>query len=272
MAQLRGTPESLRKFGEVFRGKVWPGSIVEEPAIIQWEVRKVGDFFIWLKSGHSGGRALPSELVIRELLRLDTTNEIAVERFLNSYGWIDGYRKERDPKKFDRMFGQQIAPDTNRDVGSPLFTYYMGLTESGDEEFRILPISSSARFLLEAQECAKYLASDPALPSALKTDLEVRAVMNSRLEHFHVKIELDGDDEDRTADLIDGLYIQLVNLLVDRGGLHRCPNCDTAFVRQRGRARHGQFRAEGVMYCSTSCSNTASTRAYRARQREGKRG
>ena len=44
-----------------------------------------------------------------------------------------------------------------------------------------------------------------------------------------------------------------------------CKECGTLFVRQQGRARAGQNRLRGVLFCSVQCRNVSSQRDYRRR-------
>ena len=68
--------------------------------------------------------------------------------------------------------------------------------------------------------------------------------------------------------LYNMLALELFNHIV---GLpyRRCANdaCPRLFVRQRGRALHGQHRTRGVKYCSVECARAQTQRAYRRRKR-----
>jgi len=66
------------------------------------------------------------------------------------------------------------------------------------------------------------------------------------------------------------LMVQLHNLIVDGLKIRRCANetCGRPFTRQRGRARKGQYRNSGVIYCDAACGKAQMQREYRRRNRQ----
>lgn len=63
--------------------------------------------------------------------------------------------------------------------------------------------------------------------------------------------------------------LELYNHIVENADYQICRNetCGRLFVRQLGRAEHGQSRRQRVMYCSTACTNAQMQRNHRRRQR-----
>jgi hypothetical protein len=62
--------------------------------------------------------------------------------------------------------------------------------------------------------------------------------------------------------------LELFNHIVEEASYKRCANemCERLFVRQQGRALHGQHRNRGVKYCSPECARAQAQREYRRRK------
>jgi hypothetical protein len=71
------------------------------------------------------------------------------------------------------------------------------------------------------------------------------------------------------SSIATALMVQLHNLIVDGITIRRCANetCGRPFARQRGRARKGQHRTSGVIYCDAACGKAQMQREYRRRNR-----
>lgn len=71
-----------------------------------------------------------------------------------------------------------------------------------------------------------------------------------------------------SASLFAVCALELFNHVAEDAAYKICANarCGRLFVRQEGRARHGQHRIEGVRFCSESCLRAQKQRDYRARQ------
>lgn len=68
---------------------------------------------------------------------------------------------------------------------------------------------------------------------------------------------------------------ELFNHITENARYRRCqnPTCGRFFVRQQGRARHGQHRMEGeVKYCSRSCATSVAKRRWREKKKREERG
>jgi hypothetical protein len=70
-----------------------------------------------------------------------------------------------------------------------------------------------------------------------------------------------------------GLYsiccLEIYNHLIEQTAYRRCQNerCGRLFVHQVGRAKFGQHRTRGVLYCSSSCARAQAQRELRRRRR-----
>jgi hypothetical protein len=63
--------------------------------------------------------------------------------------------------------------------------------------------------------------------------------------------------------------LELYNHIVEGATYRTCANesCQRTFVRQKGRAEHGQHRTKGLKYCSASCARAQAQREFRRRRR-----
>lgn len=107
------------------------------------------------------------------------------------------------------------------------------------------------------------------------------------LEPFHpgVSVEWDGSITAETfsrmpeietspqskasASLYHLCCLELYNHIVEGATYRTCSNetCGHTFVRQEGRAEHGQYRTKGVKYCSATCARAQAQRELRRRKR-----
>lgn len=103
------------------------------------------------------------------------------------------------------------------------------------------------------------------------------------VRRLHPQLYLEGSEADnsgvdvvvsagspRVRSLFELCAAELYNHIVARPHYKTCANenCERLFIRQRGRAVHGQYRTTGLKYCSASCARAQNQRQYRRRHRQ----
>lgn len=113
-----------------------------------------------------------------------------------------------------------------------------------------------------------FRAHPDALLDTLLTALELQNEMIADADAWTVNVTGGHGEEllQRKTSVGDLLAVELALFLSELAPLKRCARCHQYFVRQTGRARHGQHRLTGVKYCSLSCANAAQSQAYRRRK------
>lgn len=97
-------------------------------------------------------------------------------------------------------------------------------------------------------------------------------LLNHGLRPFSQRLVLQTESEvgppKIRVSLYSALCLQLANHVSEGGAYQKCAAeaCDHLFVRQRGRAKHGQNRTSQVLYCSDRCAKNQAQREYRRRQ------
>jgi hypothetical protein len=227
------------------------------------------------------------ELVIRQVPHLDVADLHAVERFVAEHGAVH----LDDP--FDWSFGLDVdRRPSGRQRRDSVEWRYLFEWDPLLEWPNSWP-SVAVRLAAVQRLSRHYLArarGDGSLDvwnhpgNRLRVRHQARAdesfveQLNSGLTTFHVR--LIGSNApggvsvgQMQPDLVDVLHLQLWNLVVEGLPIRRCEFCGSEFVRQTGRAEHGQHRTSGeLMYCSRRCARNSAQRSYRQRKRAEREG
>ena len=102
-------------------------------------------------------------------------------------------------------------------------------------------------------------------------DFILRSCLSDSLAPFHPRIEYAGAnpfESWRPLPLYSTCCLELFNHFAEHATYRVCANetCHRVYVRQEGRAEHGQHRSTGIKYCSKLCARAQAQRNYRARQ------
>jgi len=269
-------PADARTDETRFRPTLWPGVPIPVPSVLagpafaddqgflEWRLRELVE--------------LPDELCLRGLLDLDVQEADDVLAFVSEHGAItqrwdldngsspalvppDG--KENHLTDVQHYLG--VAQRLSRHVvahldGSPVHEAWVGLPS---------PPAIWAPHKVPAPNDAR-----PGLDPEHLAWFRFAMLINDGLRAFHTRVEVPFTSAFAPdTDLYSALCLQLVNLLAEGPAVKRCANepCGRAFVRQEGRAEHGQHRMSGVLYCSRSCAKAQSERVRRRRKREEQR-
>lgn len=104
----------------------------------------------------------------------------------------------------------------------------------------------------------------------------LRQGIRSGLRPFHPELRIASSAEDERWTTFYGgsityyfiCCLELYNHVAEHASLRTCANehCGRLFVRQEGRAQHGQHRRTGTKYCSLNCARAQAQREFRRRR------
>jgi ribosome-binding protein aMBF1 (putative translation factor) len=103
-----------------------------------------------------------------------------------------------------------------------------------------------------------------------ETRKEFLAVLNKGLRLAHARA-INPEAPEELATIYGACCLQLYNHIAEEAQFKRCANesCRQVFVRQRGRARSGTHRTEGVRFCTRECARAQAQRELRRRKKLG---
>ena len=106
--------------------------------------------------------------------------------------------------------------------------------------------------------------------------LFLQETLNAALADFHVRLLISAPDAELGEPEVttyEAMALQLFNDVAAKTPYQRCANekCGRLFLRQRGRAKYGQHRRLGTIYCSEKCLNAKKQRNFNERERAKKR-
>lgn len=230
----------------------------------------------WIVGTPDGTAKLPPEVVIREFLKADLSDQDQLVAFAAEFG-MPGFPVPSAGVTLS-PFGEFGGPLW----GAPIVRSRSRL-EGLQSDVQHWISHKKGENVLKAYDDLAYVESAlPAGPFDTPTDAAWwywAHGLDSMIEDYRPGISVASDDGEFHTGQIAwsglptvemGLALQLVQLAYDRDlPLRNCPVCGGWWVRHRGRAQKGQYRTKGgVKYCSARCASTQATRDARQRKVE----
>lgn len=210
-------------------------------------------------------REIPEELFLRELLDLDVDDQDAVIDFVRWHGMIGARFHEVGTLPAEAQAIVARPP--------PLNTFW---NHAVDVEWHLRTGRALTRHWLAelaGDPPAEAWSSEGFMPGyELDTDwarMEFFNHLNYGLRHYQLMVVPDDAGQGPVGDLFGGLCLQLANHIAEQAIARVCGHCGRPFVRQLGGAGYGQYRMEGVIYCTPKCARARAAREYRRRKKEG---
>ena len=219
---------------------------------------------------------LERELVLRGLQDLDTNSPDAVVAFVNRHGEL---------RRHFTLFGVNLKaanfdPPFEPPRESPNWNHIL------DVALYLRTMRALVNHWLNYLEGIDVgLAWSAEASPVLKTRFRATPwerfaeAMSAGLDAYRVRVEYtvplrsgrSFTEHAPQPDLFSAMCLQLFNIMCEALPVRRCANetCGRRFVRQLGRAEYGQYRTEGVRFCSKTCAKAQVQREYRRRQKKG---
>lgn len=290
-----------------FRISLWPSGRVPTPTVTGWDLEVRGEV-LFFGMPATFDVSVPEEYLLRDLFTIDLTDLGSLADFSARFGPISGLGDTRDvlallPRYETQTFagiqgggiaqvleGQRAEANLGRDsdyaVPAWLVAQHLRVLRSlilHWEAHRegsgagLLSAWTGEGFTEPKNNYDAWRRFEDHLNSALRpyhAHMEI-AVLNSLPDEFG-PLGYKPPDEfgllgyKPKPPVYSVLALQMWNLVVEDLPIKRCGNetCGQRFLRQEGRARYGQSRLSGVMYCSKSCARAQANRVYRRRRRQ----
>jgi hypothetical protein len=234
----------------------------------------------------------PDEEIYLQLAAVDLDDPRALLRFVNRYG-ILGVRFGRYAFFRDFPSFWEIERKFDEALGHIFGGYPSSADDWPDSAYRVLVLSEwigefhfGARCIRDLITAWKIVSKqldlsaaswEALLPQDVPTDENEAAeflatLVTPALKPFHPRLEV-GPPEPAGRYGKWTLYslccLELFTHIAEGAVYRHCANsrCQRLFVRQHGRAKYGQHRSTGVLYCSTSCAKSQAQRNWRERKR-----
>jgi hypothetical protein len=237
---------------------------------------------------------VPEEFYLRELVDLDLTDESAILEFTRAYGQLgdaelDDLPLMLQPESDYGEYARTIFPDRSSLRGEEAssweepqevaFGWSMKLGVFRLYAWALRDVSRITYWLQERMTFEQVVAGweTPGTVPQVQGDLVnfLVNIVNAGVAYFRVEVRAELLDETgkkpfitwerEGPNLYQVLCLQVANHLNEQTVLRQCANetCGRFFYRQRGRAKQGQHRTTGVMYCDSYCARAQAQRELR---------